>query len=59
MKPRIDLRLWKFWFGCGWYSGEEFVLFKLEIQPYNPYMRWWFLFDIQIAKFAIEFGVST
>ena len=58
MKLRIFGRWWKFWGGIGWYSGEEFVLFKLEIQPYN-YKGYWFMFSIQVAKFAIEFGIST
>jgi len=58
-KFRVHWRFWKFW-GCfGWFRGEEFILFNLQVECYHPDMGFIASTRIQIAKFCIELGIDT
>jgi len=42
------------WGHLGWFSGEDFVLFRINLfELSEPVFT---VFDLQIAKFAIGFG---
>ena len=53
---RLKKLIKNMWFEFGWFRGEEFKLFQLTI-----YCKWEVtgatLFELQIAKFAIGFGL--
>lgn len=57
MKPRINLSTNKFWFNLGWYSGEEFAMFKIELFGCLD-GKLLTIFNIQITKFFFGFGLS-
>ena len=59
MKPRMYLRLWKFWGAIGWFSGNNFNLFGFEIKLFEPELNYLFMVSISILKFVIEFGIDT
>jgi len=57
MKLFINLRKWHLFLSAGWYNGEPFAVFQLAIgQVIEPDTL--VLFDIQVARFALSFGVD-
>lgn len=58
MKTSINLNLKKIglWFNFGFYSGEDFVLFKIKLIEFfnnKPFA----IFEIKIARFYIGLGL--
>ena len=51
----LTLRIKKFGFGIGWYSGEPFKLLSFSIFTYQPGIAWLTILEIQIVKFNIHF----
>jgi hypothetical protein len=48
---------YRFWFNCGWFSGEDFTLFAIEIYGKSE----WDLitiFEIKVGKFIIGLGIA-
>jgi len=48
----------KFTGSFGWYKGEEFSLFKLELLQIFPDDKVIYFLDFQIAKFLITLGID-
>ena len=61
MEPRFDIN-WKwFWFGVGWYRGEEPVVFRFVIGEFqrsviDDKIDFISFLSIQVAKFSFSFG---
>ena len=58
MRKTLFFNLWKFWSCAGWFSGEDFRLFHIEIKIYEAELDYLFLFSFQITKFCIAFGID-
>ncbi len=59
MKPRIYLSLWKLWGCIGWFSGNDFKLFRFETSIFEPELEYLFMVSLTVLKFSIEFGINT
>ena len=61
MEPFLTLRKGKVWLDIGWFTDEPFKLFSITIckVPTNAYENVDFviLFDLQIIKFSVSFGL--
>lgn len=45
----------EFWINFGWYAGNEFKLFGINV--FETVCDSVVLFDLQVAKFCISFGL--
>lgn len=52
---KLSLQLRKFWFDAGWFSGEDFVLFSLQVGGVIPGSNVCLLY-IKVAKLLLTFG---
>lgn len=62
MKPYIKIFFKGFWFDFGWYKGESFSLFKIEVFSIDDAFSYYLVtdmitfFSIQILKLLIAVG---
>jgi len=64
IRPSIDVEFGPFWFGIGWYPGNELkllgvTLFEVsDIKSDNRHANFITFFDLQFLKFEIGFGMD-
>jgi hypothetical protein len=49
----LTIDIWRIWLYCGWYQGEEWLLFNIKLFEYL-HKSSFHIFVIQVLKFNIE-----
>jgi len=64
IRPSIDVEFGPFWFGIGWYPGNELKLLSVtlfeisDIKGNSGHANFITFFDLQFLKFEIGFGID-